>query len=111
MDELGLGYGEWIETCPRCKRLERGQAYLREVNRGFHEQARDRDPLPIVPAGVGDFREAGSETAEVGARTSEACDSSRPTAASAGCSAGCTSRSTPRVACSASSPAITTSTR
>ncbi len=35
MGELGLRYGEWIETCPRCKRLERGQAYLREVNRGF----------------------------------------------------------------------------
>ena len=31
----GSAYGEWIETCPRCKRLERGQAYLREVNRGF----------------------------------------------------------------------------
>ena len=35
MDELGLRYGEWIETCPRCKRVERGRAYLREVNRGF----------------------------------------------------------------------------
>jgi hypothetical protein len=35
MGELGLRYGEWIETCPRCKRLARGQAYLREVNRGF----------------------------------------------------------------------------
>jgi hypothetical protein len=35
MDELGLRYGDWIETCPRCKRVERGEAYLREVNRGF----------------------------------------------------------------------------
>ena len=35
MRELGLRYEEWIETCPRCKRLERGKAYLREVNGGF----------------------------------------------------------------------------
>jgi hypothetical protein len=35
MGELGLRYGEWIETCPRCKRIERGRAYLRDVNRGF----------------------------------------------------------------------------
>jgi hypothetical protein len=35
MDELGLKYGELIETCPRCKRLERGQAYLDHVKRGF----------------------------------------------------------------------------
>ena len=35
MDELGLKYRELIETCPRCKRLERGQAYLDHVKRGF----------------------------------------------------------------------------
>ena len=35
MDELGLRYRELIETCPRCKRLERGQAYLHQVKRGF----------------------------------------------------------------------------
>jgi hypothetical protein len=35
MGELGLRYGKWIETCPRCKRVERGRAYLRDVNRGF----------------------------------------------------------------------------
>jgi hypothetical protein len=35
MGELGLTYGPWIETCPRCKRLERGAAYLGEVKRGF----------------------------------------------------------------------------
>ncbi|HEU4364058.1 MAG TPA: MFS transporter [Candidatus Krumholzibacteria bacterium] len=35
MGELGLRYGEWIETCPRCKRIERGRAYLRDVNRAF----------------------------------------------------------------------------
>jgi hypothetical protein len=35
MDELGLGYQEWIETCPRCKRVLRGEAYLRNVKRGF----------------------------------------------------------------------------
>lgn len=35
MGELGLRYQEWIETCPRCKRVLRGEAYLREVKRGF----------------------------------------------------------------------------
>lgn len=35
MTELGLGFERWIETCPRCKRLARGEAYLREVKRGF----------------------------------------------------------------------------
>lgn len=35
MGELGLRFQEWIETCPRCKRVLRGEAYLREVNRGF----------------------------------------------------------------------------
>lgn len=35
MEELGLRYREWIETCPRCKRVLRGEAYLRDVKRGF----------------------------------------------------------------------------
>jgi hypothetical protein len=35
MDELDLRYGGWIETCPRCRRVERGRAYLRDVKRGF----------------------------------------------------------------------------
>ena len=35
MDELGLKYRELVETCPRCKRLERGRAYLDDVKRGF----------------------------------------------------------------------------
>ena len=35
MDELGLRYRELVETCPRCKRLERGRAYLEHVKRGF----------------------------------------------------------------------------
>ncbi len=35
MDELGLRYRELVETCPRCKRLERGKAYLDHVKRGF----------------------------------------------------------------------------
>lgn len=35
MDELDLRYRGWIETCPRCKRVLRGQAYLRDVKRGF----------------------------------------------------------------------------
>jgi hypothetical protein len=35
MADLGLDYGEWIETCPRCKRQLRGEAYLTEVKAGF----------------------------------------------------------------------------
>lgn len=35
MEELDLRYGTWIETCPRCKRVERGKAYLEHVKRGF----------------------------------------------------------------------------
>lgn len=35
LTELGLSYERWVETCPRCKRLARGEAYLREVKRGF----------------------------------------------------------------------------
>jgi hypothetical protein len=35
MDELELGFSEWAETCPRCKRVQRGQAYLDTVKRGF----------------------------------------------------------------------------
>lgn len=35
MGELGLRYGPWIEFCPRCRRVLRGEAYLREVKRGF----------------------------------------------------------------------------
>ncbi|HET9311407.1 MAG TPA: MFS transporter [Actinomycetota bacterium] len=35
MDELGLEYRDLVQTCPRCKRLERGKAYLDHVKRGF----------------------------------------------------------------------------
>jgi len=35
MEELGLGFSEWAETCPRCKRVQRGAAYLDTVKRGF----------------------------------------------------------------------------
>jgi hypothetical protein len=35
MGELGLRYGPWVETCPRCKRVLRGEAYLRDVKPGF----------------------------------------------------------------------------
>jgi hypothetical protein len=35
MDELGLRYRELVRTCPRCKRLDRGKAYLDHVKRGF----------------------------------------------------------------------------
>ena len=35
MGELGLGFSKWVETCPRCKRLQRGEAYLAGVKRGF----------------------------------------------------------------------------
>ncbi len=35
MRDLGLDFDEWAETCPRCKRVERGRAYLGNVKRGF----------------------------------------------------------------------------
>lgn len=35
MGELGLTYGGWIETCPRCKRIERGVKYREQVKAGF----------------------------------------------------------------------------
>ncbi|HEY2668628.1 MAG TPA: MFS transporter, partial [Actinomycetota bacterium] len=35
MGELRLDYPAWVETCPRCKRLERGDAYRRLVKAGF----------------------------------------------------------------------------
>ncbi len=35
MGELGLEFGEWVETCPRCKRLARGEVYLERVKAGF----------------------------------------------------------------------------
>jgi hypothetical protein len=35
MDELGLGLAEGAGTCPRCKRVQRGQAYLDTVRRGY----------------------------------------------------------------------------
>ena len=33
--ELGLGYPEWIEFCPRCKRIQRGRAYRAAIKEGF----------------------------------------------------------------------------
>lgn len=33
--ELGLRYPAWIETCPRCKRIERGRAYRTAIKGGF----------------------------------------------------------------------------
>jgi hypothetical protein len=35
MDDLGLRFSEWSATCPRCRRLGRGEAYLRDVKGGF----------------------------------------------------------------------------
>lgn len=35
VDELGLRYQGWVETCPRCKRIERGRAYRAAVKGGF----------------------------------------------------------------------------
>ena len=35
MAELDLGFSEWVETCPRCKRIRRGEVYLEQVKRGF----------------------------------------------------------------------------
>ncbi|MFD0567035.1 MFS transporter [Kitasatospora saccharophila] len=35
MRDLKLGFDEWAEYCPRCKRVLRGTAYLSSVKRGF----------------------------------------------------------------------------
>lgn len=35
MNDLSLGFAQWSETCPRCKRIRRGEEYLRQVKRGF----------------------------------------------------------------------------
>ncbi|MEX2587510.1 MAG: MFS transporter [Actinomycetota bacterium] len=35
MSELGLRFGKWVQTCPSCKRLERGAAYRTSVKEGF----------------------------------------------------------------------------
>jgi hypothetical protein len=35
MGELGLGYAGWVRTCPACKRLARGAAYLQTVKGGY----------------------------------------------------------------------------
>lgn len=35
MTELDLRFSAWTATCPRCKRVERGQAYLQHVKGGF----------------------------------------------------------------------------
>lgn len=35
MRDLSLGFDEWAEYCPRCKRVLRGSAYLSHVKKGF----------------------------------------------------------------------------
>ncbi|MFI5581398.1 MFS transporter [Streptomyces sp. NPDC051822] len=35
MRDLDLGFDEWAEYCPRCKRVLRGAAYLDHVKKGF----------------------------------------------------------------------------
>ncbi|MFI8914182.1 MFS transporter [Streptomyces sp. NPDC053513] len=35
MRDLDLGFDEWAEYCPRCKRVLRGTAYLDHVKKGF----------------------------------------------------------------------------
>ncbi|MFB7951493.1 MFS transporter [Streptomyces sp. NPDC056045] len=35
MRDLDLGFDEWAEYCPRCKRVLRGSAYLTQVKRGY----------------------------------------------------------------------------
>ena len=36
MRDLDLGFDEWAEYCPRCKRVLRGTAYLDHVKKGFN---------------------------------------------------------------------------
>jgi hypothetical protein len=35
MNDLNLEFAQWSETCPRCKRLRRGEEFLRQVKKGF----------------------------------------------------------------------------
>lgn len=35
MRDLQLDFDEWVEHCPRCKRVLRGSAYLSQVKKGF----------------------------------------------------------------------------
>ncbi|GAC1485469.1 MAG: hypothetical protein NVS1B16_14510 [Pseudarthrobacter sp.] len=35
MQDLRLAYPAWVETCPRCKRVERGMAYRSHLKAGF----------------------------------------------------------------------------
>jgi hypothetical protein len=35
MNELGLDYPGWVETCPACKRIARGARYRTDVKAGF----------------------------------------------------------------------------
>ncbi|MFJ8046405.1 MFS transporter [Kitasatospora sp. NPDC096147] len=35
MQDLKLGFDQWAEYCPRCKRVLRGGAYLSQVKKGF----------------------------------------------------------------------------
>lgn len=35
MQDLGLEFSEWSETCPRCKRIRRGEEFLRRVKKGY----------------------------------------------------------------------------
>ncbi|MFE5240715.1 MULTISPECIES: MFS transporter [unclassified Streptomyces] len=35
MRDLELGFDEWAEYCPRCKRVLRGNAYLSQVKKGY----------------------------------------------------------------------------
>ncbi|MGC5363799.1 MFS transporter [Streptomyces sp. DT24] len=35
MRDLRLGFDEWVEYCPRCKRVLRGGAYLSHVKKGY----------------------------------------------------------------------------
>ncbi|GAA1149509.1 hypothetical protein F4556_004688 [Kitasatospora gansuensis] len=35
MQDLSLGFDQWAEYCPRCKRVLRGSAYLSQVKKGF----------------------------------------------------------------------------
>jgi hypothetical protein len=80
MDELELGFSDWAETCPRCKRVLRGQAYLDTVKRGL--QVSDAGPGTRwwPPGSATSAAPAGPSRPPTGRRPRPGSGWSRPTA-------------------------------